>query len=158
MGNLGSLEHMALGMGKMQAAMEAHNSTEDAMEAPVMVLSYSEERARRVLYQDIELQLLVSTPHAILWLTRAPLCSFCPAELGCLSRCDLVILLCLFLCAMHSQGLLPSHHQHQRLASVCAKAHIMAMVSDKPMRMVAADLPRCVLLARRFWRSSWSCC
>lgn len=58
-GGLGSLEQRGMGVGKMQAAMEAHNSAEECLEEPVMVLSYSEERARRVLYQDKELQLLV---------------------------------------------------------------------------------------------------
>ncbi|BDA44756.1 probable serine/threonine-protein kinase par-1 at C-terminar half [Coccomyxa sp. Obi] len=58
-GGLGSLEQMGLGMGKMQAAMEAHNCAESSVDEPVMVLSYSEERARRVLYQDKDLHLLV---------------------------------------------------------------------------------------------------
>ena len=63
-GGLGSLEQMGLGMGKMQAAMEAHNSAESSVDEPVMVLSYSEERARRVLYQDKDLHLLVGLfPH-----------------------------------------------------------------------------------------------
>ncbi len=58
-GGLGSLEQMGLGMGKMQAALEAHSSAGECLGEPVMVLSYGEERARRVLYQDKELQLLV---------------------------------------------------------------------------------------------------
>ncbi|CAL8469507.1 g9048 [Coccomyxa elongata] len=58
-GGLGSLEQMGLGIGKMQAAMEAHTCIESPVEETVMVLSYSEERARRVLYQDKDLHLLV---------------------------------------------------------------------------------------------------
>lgn len=41
------------------AAQQAAWSS-DALEMPVMVLSYAEERSKRVLYQDKALQLLAS--------------------------------------------------------------------------------------------------
>ena len=63
------MERLGLGVGKMQAAwgraQQANGgggNTAEAPQAPLPMLPYAEERARRVLYQDAQLHLLVRTP------------------------------------------------------------------------------------------------
>ncbi len=63
-GQLGALEKLAQGKGKMQAAQQQHSHAPDV--APLMMRSYLDQRAKRLLYADKDLHVLVSAfgpPH-----------------------------------------------------------------------------------------------
>ena len=55
-GQLGALEKLAQGKGKMQAAQQ-HSHAPDV--APVIMRSYLDQRAKRLLYADKDLHVLV---------------------------------------------------------------------------------------------------
>ncbi len=56
-GQLGRLEKLAQGKGKMQAAQQ-HSHAPDV--APLLMRSYLDQRAKRLLYADKDLHVLVS--------------------------------------------------------------------------------------------------